>query len=165
MHRYLPAKNRVDIELIYRKLGPSGLRLLSIDPTGGLPRALIEVAQKVSKADALALVQACYQQKIEQMRKEIEGLIAEKESLLQVISQKVLPPYVETQQKNKDSKNQREGMIEPKPPEICQNLLWLKKYGRKHSKFLSFVVFILLCIWILPKINLFSWLIRLLLHH
>ncbi|MBA7694225.1 hypothetical protein ES703_102832 [subsurface metagenome] len=69
-----------------------GLRLLSIDGRGGLPRAIIEIAEKVSKKDALALVEACYQQKIRQMRKEIKGLTKDKESLLEIASRKVLLP-------------------------------------------------------------------------
>lgn len=70
----------------------SALRILSIDARGGIPRAVIEIAEKVSKKDALALVEACYQQKIRQMRKEIKGLTKDKESLLEIASRKVLLP-------------------------------------------------------------------------
>ncbi len=59
-------------------------------------------------------------------------------------------------QENKDAKREREGMIQPKPPEIFQKILWIKKYGRKHWKLVSLAIFIVLCIWILSKINLFS---------
>jgi hypothetical protein len=62
----------------------------------------------------------------------------------------------EIEQGDKDTKKEREGMIEPKPPEKLQEILWLLKYGRRHWKLVSVAVFIFLCIWILPKINLFS---------
>lgn len=62
----------------------------------------------------------------------------------------------ETKQENNDAKREREGMIQPKPPEIFQKILWIKKYGRKHWKLVSFAILIVLCIWILSKINLFS---------
>jgi len=74
----------------------AGLRLLSIDARGGLPRAIIEIAQKVSKEDALALVTACYQQKIEEMHKELEGLRRDKESLFQMAFGKMLLPAIGT---------------------------------------------------------------------
>lgn len=70
----------------------AGLRLLDISARGGIPKAIIEVAERVSKEDALVLVGACYQQKFEQMRKEIEGLKDDKESLFQITSQKMLLP-------------------------------------------------------------------------
>lgn len=62
----------------------------------------------------------------------------------------------ETEQENKDAKREREGMIQPKPPEIFQKILWIQKYGRKHWKLMSLAILIVLCIWILSKINLFS---------
>lgn len=62
----------------------------------------------------------------------------------------------ETEQENKDAKREREGMILPKPPEIFQKILWIKKYGRKHWKLVSLAILVVLCIWILSKINLFS---------
>lgn len=62
----------------------------------------------------------------------------------------------ETEQENKYAKREREGMIQPKPPEIFQKILWIQKYGRKHWKLVSFAILIVLCIWILSKINLFS---------
>jgi uncharacterized protein YjbI with pentapeptide repeats len=74
----------------------AGLRILSIDARGGLPRAIIEIAQKVSKEDALALVTACYQQKIAEMHKELEGLRRDKESLFQVAFGKMLLPAIGT---------------------------------------------------------------------
>lgn len=63
---------------------------------------------------------------------------------------------IETEQKNKDAKREREGMIQPKPPEILQKILWILKYGRRHWKLVSLAILIVLCIWILSKINLFS---------
>jgi len=62
----------------------------------------------------------------------------------------------ETEQENKDAKREREEMIQPKPPEIFQKILWIKKYGRKHWKLVFLAILIVLCIWILSKINLFS---------
>lgn len=62
----------------------------------------------------------------------------------------------ETKQENKDAKREREGMIQPKPPEIFQKILWIQKYGRKHWKLVFLAILIVLCIWILSKINLFS---------
>ena len=62
----------------------------------------------------------------------------------------------ETKQENNNAKREREGMIQPKPPEIFQKILWIQKYGRKHWKLVSLAILIVLCIWILSKINLFS---------
>lgn len=59
-------------------------------------------------------------------------------------------------QGNKKTKGEREGEIEPKPPEIFQKILWILKYGRKHWKLVSLAILIVLFIWILSKINLFS---------
>ncbi len=66
------------------------------------------------------------------------------------------PEPAKTRQENKDAKREREGMIQPKPPEIFQKILWIQKYGRKHWKLMSLAILIVLCIWILSKINLFS---------
>jgi uncharacterized protein YjbI with pentapeptide repeats len=68
----------------------AGLRLLDITARGGLPRAIIEIAEKVSKPDALALVTACYEEKFRQMQREIRGLEKDKDSLLQASSKKML---------------------------------------------------------------------------
>jgi hypothetical protein len=61
--------------------------------------------------------------------------------------------------KNKDIKREQEEFIEPKPPEILQNILWVKKHGRKHWKLLVIAGLILLIssgIFIWPKFDLFS---------
>jgi len=42
-----------------------------------------------------------------------------------------------------DTKREQEGVIEPKPPEILQNILWVKKYGRKYWKLIAVSVIIL----------------------
>ena len=78
------------------KMPEAGLRLLDITARGGLPRAVIETTEQISKREALALVEACYQQKIKQMAGEIKELKQDKRSLLQVISQKVLLPAMES---------------------------------------------------------------------
>jgi len=74
----------------------------------------------------------------------------------ELTKQIVLKKPAETEQENKDAKREREGMIQPKPPEIFQKILWIQKYGRKHWKLVSLAILIVLCIWILSKINLFS---------
>lgn len=73
----------------------AGFRLLDITARGGIPRAIIEITQKISKEDALGLVSACYHQKLGQMQKEIEGLRNDKNSLLTVMSQKILLPAMD----------------------------------------------------------------------
>ncbi len=44
---------------------------------------------------------------------------------------------------NKDTKSEREGFLEPKPPEFLQKLLWITKYGRKHWKIIVLAVIVL----------------------
>jgi hypothetical protein len=87
-----PAILGLAIDEANSKQPATGLRLLSIDARGGLPKGIIEIAEKVSTDDALALVDACYQQKLNQMQKEIEELREDKESLLQIASTKTLLP-------------------------------------------------------------------------
>jgi hypothetical protein len=62
---------------------------------------------------------------------------------------------------NKDIKEKQEGVLEPKPPEILQKILWVLKYGRRYWLLMLLAVFILLIssgfifkIFILPKFNL-----------
>jgi len=52
----------------------------------------------------------------------------------------------------------QEGVLEPKPPEFLQKLLWIMKYGRRHWKLLLLAILILLIfsIFVLPKFDLFS---------
>jgi len=50
------------------------------------------------------------------------------------------------------------GMLEPKPPEILQKILWVLKYGRKHWKLIILAI-VLLFVWgnfIWPKFDFFS---------
>lgn len=61
-----------------------------------------------------------------------------------------------TRREQKDTKKEQEGIIEPKPPEILQKILWILMYGRRYWKLLSVAVIFFLFIWILPKINQFS---------
>jgi hypothetical protein len=56
----------------------------------------------------------------------------------------------------KIKESEEKSVLEPKPPETLQKILWVLKYGRRHWKLLFAAVFLFLCIWILPKINLFS---------
>jgi len=58
-----------------------------------------------------------------------------------------------TRQENKDTKRKREGEIEPKPPEILQKILWIRKYGREYWKLVLLAILVLLiyCIWTLLK--------------
>ncbi len=91
MNAIAPAVLDLVIGEVNIKEQEAGLRLLEITVRGGIPRAIIEIAEKVSKEDALRLITACYQQKTGQMQKEIEGLSADKESLLKAFSsQKML---------------------------------------------------------------------------
>lgn len=57
-----------------------------------------------------------------------------------------------------DTKSEREGMIEPKPPEILQKTLWILKYGRKYWGLILLAIFLLLiwCIFVWPKFDFFS---------
>ena len=64
----------------------------------------------------------------------------------------------EAEQKNKVVQGEQEGFLEPKPPELLQNLLWVFKYGRKHWRIILLAMF-LLFIWgnfVWPKFDLFS---------
>lgn len=67
-------------------------------------------------------------------------------------------PHLIKAQVNKDAKTEREGLLEPKPPEILQKALWVLKYGRKYWKLILLVVIIILIssLFVLPKIELFS---------
>jgi len=54
--------------------------------------------------------------------------------------------------------NNEQGLLEAKPPEILQELLWIRKHGRKYWKviLLAIVVLLLSGIFVLPKFDLFS---------
>ncbi len=64
----------------------------------------------------------------------------------------------ERERGNKDTRSAREGMIEPKPPEIFQKILWTWKYGRQHWKLVCAGILVLLVsgMYALPKFNLFG---------
>lgn len=49
----------------------------------------------------------------------------------------------ETEQE-KDIREKREGILEPKPPESLQKLLWMLKHGRKYWKLIVLFILILL---------------------
>jgi len=62
---------------------------------------------------------------------------------------------------NKSVKEKQEGILEPKPPEILQKILWVLKYGRRYWWLILLAIFILLIssgfifkIFTLPKFNL-----------
>ena len=54
--------------------------------------------KRINTADALKLVSSCYQQKVFQMQKEIEGLKDDKQILLQITSQKMLIPAMQIEE-------------------------------------------------------------------
>jgi len=60
--------------------------------------------------------------------------------------------------KNNNAIKEQEEILEPKPPEFLQNLLWLWKHGVKYWKLILSAVLILLVlkIFVLPKFTLFS---------
>jgi len=62
----------------------------------------------------------------------------------------------ETEQGNKNTKGGREGEIEPKPPKIFQEALWILKYGKKYWWLLFLVALVSLSLYILPRLNLFG---------
>lgn len=59
----------------------------------------------------------------------------------------------ETEQGNKDTESEREGMIEPKPPEILAKILWLMQQGKKHWKLLVLAGFILLLLFVVSRLG------------
>lgn len=64
------------------------------------------------------------------------------------------PPKIEHE---KDIKEKRERVLEPKPPEFLQKLLWILKYGKKYWKLILLAILILLAAgYILPKFGLFG---------
>jgi hypothetical protein len=79
------------------KRGDLGLRLLDITTRGGFSRGIIEVAANIPKEEALVLLNTCHQQKMEQVQKEIKELRGDKKSLLQIVSDRMLVPAMETQ--------------------------------------------------------------------
>lgn len=91
-----PAVLGLAIDEANREHPETYLRLLSIDAKGGIPRAVIEIAEKISKKNALTLVTFYYEQKIEQMKKEIESLREDQQSFLQLTSQRILLPAMES---------------------------------------------------------------------
>ncbi|MFX1562891.1 MAG: pentapeptide repeat-containing protein [Promethearchaeota archaeon] len=90
-----PAILALAVDQVNSQRPDTGLRLIEISTRGGLPRGIIEIAEKISKADALTLVSSCYQQKVAQMQKEIEALNEDKQAFLKVISQKMLLPAMQ----------------------------------------------------------------------
>ncbi len=55
-------------------------------------------------------------------------------------------------------KVKQKGLLEPKPPEFLQKLLWLLKYGWKHWKLilLAMAILLVLTICVLPKFDLLT---------
>jgi hypothetical protein len=60
----------------------------------------------------------------------------------------------ETEQENKDTKENQKGVLEPKPPELFQNILWILRYGKKWWWLLLLAALVLLLLHIMPKLNL-----------
>jgi hypothetical protein len=44
----------------------------------------------------------------------------------------------------KKTKGKREGLLESKPPDILQKLMWLKQHGKKHWKLILCGIFLLI---------------------
>ncbi len=80
-------------------------------------------------------------------------LLTRLESLLQADGKEEEPTEAE-----QDTKREREGMIEAKPPETLAKMLWLKQHGKKHWKLISITILVILIpsLFVLPKIELFS---------
>jgi len=64
----------------------------------------------------------------------------------------------ETEQENKGTKKNQKGVLDPKPPEFLQKLLWMLKYGRKYWGLILLAIFLLLLwgIFVWPKFDFFS---------
>ncbi len=69
---------------------------------------------------------------------------------------KIAEKPAKTEQENKDTKSEREGMIEPKPPVFLQNAIWILKHGKKYWWLLILAALVLLFWYILPTLNLFG---------
>jgi len=54
--------------------------------------------------------------------------------------------------KNKKEAKEKEGVLEAKPPEILQKILWVMRYGRKHWKLILLALF-LWGIFVWPKLD------------
>lgn len=91
-----PAVLSIAIDEANLKNPKAGLRLLDISARGGLPRAIIEIAERMPKVEALILVQTCYQQILAEMQKEIEGLKNDKKVLINLASRKLFLPSMES---------------------------------------------------------------------
>jgi len=91
-----PAALDLAIEQANLQKPAAGLKLLDITARGGIPRAIVEITEKVSKEDALVLVTVYYDQKLQQMQREIKDLREDKRSLLQIATQRMLLPALET---------------------------------------------------------------------
>ncbi|MDI9430652.1 MAG: pentapeptide repeat-containing protein [Planctomycetota bacterium] len=75
-----------------KQMPSAGLRLLEITGRGMLPRAIIEIADRVSKEDVLKLVSAFYEQRMDQLRAELVEVRGHHKSLLQAVSDRMLLP-------------------------------------------------------------------------
>jgi len=87
-----PAILGLAIDKANSKNPKAGMRLLDISSRGGMPRAIIEVAAKVEKDDALKLIASYYKQVMEKMSNELEVLRQDKKILSQIVSHKMLLP-------------------------------------------------------------------------
>jgi len=96
MGAFGPAALATAIDKANEKHPAAHLRLLDITARGGVPRAIIEVAEEVPKRRALALVQMYYEQQSRHLLSEIQILNRDKQSLLAILSQKMLLPPIES---------------------------------------------------------------------
>jgi len=87
-----PAALAVAIEHANKCDSKPGLRLLDISARGGIPRAVIQTAEKIPKKDALRLVSEFYQQTISAMKQRISTYKEERDKLWQITGQTFLLP-------------------------------------------------------------------------
>jgi uncharacterized protein YjbI with pentapeptide repeats len=87
-----PAALAVAIEQANRCDSKPGLRLLDISARGGIPRAIIQTAEKIPKKDALMVVSEFYQQTISAMNQRIRTYKEESDKLWQITNRTSLLP-------------------------------------------------------------------------
>jgi uncharacterized protein YjbI with pentapeptide repeats len=112
------------VDMANKKLPKANLKLLDITARGGLPRAIIEIAEKIQKKDALALLNSYYEEKCIQLKREIANLKIDKDSYLKLAHNKLLLPAMGKKQKRK-----------PKYPlEVRDEIIELKDKGEEWKE-------------------------------
>lgn len=105
-------------------------RQIEIPCMDGLPKAIIQVAEKVSKPEALALVNAFYQQRFLQMQDEINSLQEDKKSLLALTATKIQSSEICRNSKSRQSKY---------TSEVRAMIIEMKDKGDKWPKIAQFL--------------------------